>query len=158
MKQFRDTEYYVTEDGVVISKYLVGGANRSKKGKPSSNNERVVGRGTSAGYHTVRPRGCGGWYVHQMVMECYGPPKPDDIQNWVIDHIDENKLNNNITNLQWLTNGDNVSKSSYKQRHHSDELEQQIRDEYVPRVVTRKMLSVRYNIPLGTIKDILMRE
>ena len=156
MKQFRDTQYWVTPEGVVISRYLVGGDNRFKTGRPSSNNERVVGAGKSAGYHVVKPRGCDGWLVHQMVMDCHGPPKPDDVQDWTIDHIDDNKLNNNITNLQWLTRGDNVTKSS-RGPHRSKELEDEIRSEYVPRVVSQRMLSVRYNIPLGTIKDILRR-
>ena len=31
-----------------------------------------------------------------------------------VDHIDENKKNNNFTNLQWLTNGDNIRKSKSK--------------------------------------------
>lgn len=107
-KQFRDTLYYVTEEGVVISRYPVGGDNRFKKGKPSKNNERIVGKGESVGYKVVKPKSKSGWYVHAMVMECFGPPKPEG--DYVIDHIDEDKHNNHISNLQWLPRGENVRK------------------------------------------------
>ena len=106
--QFRDTQYYVTPQGIVYSHYLVGGDNRFKKGVPSSNNFRQVGRGRSGSYRVVKPRGSGGWYVHQMVMECYGPPCPAG--DYVIDHINEDKDDNRIENLQWLPRGENVSK------------------------------------------------
>ena len=43
--------------------------------------------------------------LHQLVMECWGQPKPNG--NYVIDHIDRNKLNNDISNLRWVTVADN---------------------------------------------------
>lgn len=45
--------------------------------------------------------------VHQLVMKFFGPPKPDD--NYIIDHIDRNKLNNNINNLRWVTIRENCN-------------------------------------------------
>ena len=106
--QFRETQYFVTPEGLVFSHYPVGGDNRFKKGKPSKNQRRQVGRGESVGYKVVKPKGQNGWYVHAMVMECYGPPKPEG--DYVVDHIDGNKHNNDISNLQWLTRGENVIK------------------------------------------------
>ena len=109
MKQFRDTNYYVSEDGIIVSRYLVGGDNRFKKGVESKNKERIVGKGKSNGYHVVKPKwNKSGFYVHQMVMECYGQPSPG--LGFVIDHIDGDKSNNHISNLQWLSIGDNVRK------------------------------------------------
>ena len=110
--QFRDTLYYVTPDGKVFSHYLVGGDNRFKKGRPSKNNHRQVGKGKCAGYHVVKPKSQSGWFIHAMVMECYGTPKPEG--DYVIDHINEDKTDNNITNLQWLTRGENVAKGNKK--------------------------------------------
>lgn len=43
--------------------------------------------------------------IHQLVMEAWGPPKP--FPEAVIDHIDRNKNNNNISNLRWCRVLDN---------------------------------------------------
>ncbi len=51
-------------------------------------------------------------FLHQWVMEYHGQSSPSFTSNtWVIDHIDENKTNNNIDNLQWLTLSQNSQKS-----------------------------------------------
>ena len=47
-------------------------------------------------------------FIHQLVMEAWGPPKPGD--EYEIDHIDSDPLNNNIQNLQWLTHKENMRK------------------------------------------------
>lgn len=43
--------------------------------------------------------------AHRLVMETYNPT--DNI-NLEVDHIDSNKLNNNLENLQWVTHSQNV--------------------------------------------------
>jgi hypothetical protein len=52
-------------------------------------------------------------YIHRLVAEAWCK-KPEGTQKWVVDHIDENTRNNNYTNLQWLTSGQNVAKSLSK--------------------------------------------
>ena len=47
--------------------------------------------------------------IHRLVWETYCGPVPEGM---TIDHIDANKLNNNISNLQLLTRGDNASKAN----------------------------------------------
>ena len=153
MKQFRDTFYYVCEDGTIWSFYQQGTPARSKQ---PGKNGRIVGRGKSNGYCVVKPRGQCGWLVHQMVMECYGPPKPEG--DYVIDHIDEDKLNNNINNLQWVKRGENVAKSqSITLRGRALTLEQarEIRSKFIPRVYTRKMLAAEFGVSEATIKVVL---
>ena len=143
MKQFRDTCYYVCEDGTVIS------FARTSKGS-------VVGTGKTAGYYCVKPKGSNGWLVHQMVMECYGPPKPEG--DYVIDHIDENKLNNNIDNLQWLGRSENVQKTLKTTRKTcvlTLEQADEIREKFVPWKYTRKMLAEEYGVSEGTVRDVL---
>lgn len=47
--------------------------------------------------------------IHQVVWDTFGDRAVPE--GYVIDHIDENKRNNHISNLQLLTRGENVSKS-----------------------------------------------
>jgi hypothetical protein len=50
-----------------------------------------------------------GWsrMLHQLVMECWGQPRPSE--KHIIDHIDRNKLNNDISNLRWVTYSENAN-------------------------------------------------
>lgn len=48
--------------------------------------------------------------VHQLVAICFLNHKPDGTQKTVVDHVDNNKLNNHINNLQLTTNRHNSSK------------------------------------------------
>lgn len=160
MKQFRDTQYYVFPDGRILSKYPVGGDNRYKKGKPSSNKERFIS--AKCAYRSVGTKGGEKYKIHQMVMECYGPPKPEGPAKpepgyYVIDHINEDPTDNRIENLQWLTNEENIAKGN-KSRKMTDELEDKIFDEYVPRKVTRKMLAEKYGCSEALIKAIISRK
>ena len=66
------------------------------------------------GYLRVNTRNNGvqkKYLVHRLVAEAFldNPYNKD-----TVDHIDGNKLNNNLTNLQWMTNGDNKRKSAAK--------------------------------------------
>lgn len=45
--------------------------------------------------------------LHQLVMECWGRKQPSP--EYVIDHIDRNKLNNDISNLRWVTPKENMN-------------------------------------------------
>jgi hypothetical protein len=149
LKQFRDTLYYVTPEGIVISRYPYGG----HKGN-SKNRERVVGRGKTMGYHCVNTRTNGRYLVHQMVMEVWGTPCP--AEGYVIDHIDEDKTNNNISNLQWLKRGENVCKTlSQTKPKLTKEQADEIRATYKPRKVTRKQLAEAYGVSEATIKDVI---
>ena len=51
--------------------------------------------------------------VHQLVAMAFLGHNPCGMEN-IIDHIDENKLNNNYNNLQIVSNRDNVIKSINK--------------------------------------------
>lgn len=49
-------------------------------------------------------------YVHRLLMEAFGPPRPLDIKGRaVVRHLDDNKDNNSLDNLAWGTQSDNQS-------------------------------------------------
>lgn len=47
--------------------------------------------------------------VHRLVAETFKPNKTN--QKLVVDHIDGNKLNNDESNLQWITSSANTTKA-----------------------------------------------
>ena len=47
------------------------------------------------------------YYVHRLELETFKPV--DNMENLDVNHIDENKENNNLFNLEWLTHKDNVN-------------------------------------------------
>ena len=58
-------------------------------------------RTDSSGYQFIENKKLGMLYIHKMVIECFGSPKPTDGQDYVIVHLDANKLNNHYKNLAW---------------------------------------------------------
>ena len=44
--------------------------------------------------------------VHRIVIEHFGPKKLNEYS--IVDHIDGNKINNNINNLEWVTIRENT--------------------------------------------------
>jgi hypothetical protein len=90
MKKYKDTPYYVTEDGRVL-----------RDGKELSTSL------TNRGYKTLRMSLNGvrkHLSIHRAVAELY-VPNPDNLPE--VDHFDTNKLNNHYTNLQWVTYKEN---------------------------------------------------
>jgi hypothetical protein len=94
MKQYKDTPYYITEDGKVFrnGKELTGFILK-KKGKPTYKVVSIFRKNK---------------YVHRLVGELY-IPNPDNLPQ--IDHKDSNKLNNHYTNLEWVTNKENMDRA-----------------------------------------------
>ena len=52
-------------------------------------------------------------YVHRLVAEAF-IEKPDGCN--VVDHIDYNRANNNVSNLQWCTQKENIHRSIINMR------------------------------------------
>ena len=63
----------------------------------------------SAGYLTVRITRRQ-MYVHRLVMHVFHGP-PQDGRAWQVNHLDGNKTNNQLENLQWVTPKQNVCHS-----------------------------------------------
>ena len=89
----KNNRYEVTRSGkvrVVDSKKIVGSI--------SSNGYCVVTDQTQKETQYYR--------IHRMVMETYNPI--EDSENFVVDHIDGNRQNNDISNLRWVTQRQNT--------------------------------------------------
>lgn len=77
------------------------------------NRETILKNGTSREYLNVTLQ-IGGrkktFSVHQLVAMAFLGHKPDGTQNLVIDHVNDNKLDNRLKNLQVVTSRFNVCK------------------------------------------------
>ena len=101
MKQFRDTQFYVTEHGDVFRRDARFRDNRIVPAKVRPMSQQPYLRVTD--YTGGRDKD---YFVHHMVMECYGVPCPGTHGRakgqFNIHHMDEDKTNNDITNLEWM--------------------------------------------------------
>lgn len=107
MKRFRDTDYYVSENGDVFRKW---------KHKITQNKPQMVRR-----YRDGKPikdkyigvyiyqKGKGTFFlIHRLVAEVY-LPNPDNLPE--VDHLDTNRFNNHYTNLEWVSNPENMKRA-----------------------------------------------
>ena len=133
-------EYYVSCDGRVKS--TKGGKERILKGAVIKN-----------GYHKVTLQQRLGQkceiqvYVHTLVALAFIglPPTPMGRTRGssVVDHKDENKLNNNADNLHWISVKDNICKKPYAKyqpavKTEDEILVQQCRAKHLTKLRTRR--------------------
>ncbi len=120
MRRYRDTNYWVTEDGELwfhrpYRLRKTGGYGRNGKWYnrqihiPEKWNKRKL-QISPSGYQHLQFREKNqneNFYIHRLVAELYVPGFFEGAQ---VDHIDCNKLNNHYNNLQWCTKAYNVAK------------------------------------------------
>tara|TARA_R110000868_G_C10561596_1_gene736940 strand:+ start:130 stop:648 length:519 start_codon:yes stop_codon:yes gene_type:complete len=118
MKEIKDFPgYFVTEDGKVCSAWKRRFTRRCCKSYLDYNNLRQLKPIlTHKGYYAVRFKKNGKQYtktIHRLVAETY-ISNPNNLPQ--VNHIDENKINNFISNLEWCTNHQNAihSKCRYE--------------------------------------------
>ena len=104
------TSYFITEDGKCYN---------SKTGKYLKGQENYKNHYFS--YVLTLPDGSKKRrYAHRLVAEAY-LPKPQDKNKNQINHIDRNKLNNYVDNLEWVTpkeNSEHAMKNQLKKLKH----------------------------------------
>ena len=90
--------------------YQVSNQGRVKSFKRYPNGKVLKATPNSRGYKQVRMYFNGESYyekVHVLVAQEFIGERPEDL---VIDHIDDNKLNNNVNNLRYVTQKENAQK------------------------------------------------
>lgn len=151
MKRYKDTEYFVTEDGKVFrnGKQLKTHKRDRESFRPSINGKQK----------TVQ--------VHRWIAETF-IPNPDNKPE--INHIDGNPLNNNVSNLEWVTHQENmlharrVLKSLIRENHNMSVLDTQkvewIRTNYISRHKEFSMyaLARKFNVSQMTIHKIIHKK
>jgi len=104
--------YSVTEDGVIYSHKKPGGKGKGKivdysykrQLKPQTNHKGYLNVILEQGSFNAK---C--MLIHRAVALAYIP----NSNNYdTINHIDENKTNNHVSNLEWMSNADNVAYSN----------------------------------------------
>jgi hypothetical protein len=92
MRQYLDTKYFIGSDGTVLN---------SKTGR------RLKDQDNGKGYRKITLTINGKQiqtYVHILVALTYLPLQKDKKQ---VNHKDGNKLNNDVSNLEWVSNSEN---------------------------------------------------
>lgn len=106
MKQFRDTNYYVTEDGRVFYK-----KERERKLQDVNGALQVMlSIDKMATFH----------YVAKLVAECY-IPNPNNFPHVL--HIDGDNFNNHVSNLRWGFRTSKSKKGIKRRRFTKEEIE-----------------------------------
>jgi hypothetical protein len=116
------------------------------------------------GYRTIR--------VHRIVAEAWIPNPESKPQ---IDHINFDKADNRVANLQWVTPKENTARSYAAGRIKkpvctnfvkgsrigtsklNEDQVREIRAKFKPRIYTREMLAKEYGVAASTIKDAILR-
>ena len=118
-----DSDYLIYNDGRVFSKKT----NRFLTGKIDSVGYRVYGLAITDELTVSRKKKSKMLYAHRLVAE-YFIPNPNNYQ--YVHHKDENKLNNCVSNLEWVSPKQNMQyhlhnnkiKKRKKTRYHIDNL------------------------------------
>jgi hypothetical protein len=98
MQRFRDTDYFVSEDGSIF-----------KGEKRIAQSKMTRGYLSVSLYYQGNSRGKT-FYVHRVIAETF-IPNPNNLP--LVNHIDGDKHNNNVSNLEWCDYKHNSQHSVY---------------------------------------------
>lgn len=75
------------------------------------------------------------WYVHRLVAVHFIPN--DNPLRKEVDHIDRNTLNNNVSNLRWVTHSENQRNENTLKKFRESHLGKSIPSRYIPIVAIK---------------------
>lgn len=83
----------------------------SNRGRVKNIDGKVLkAKTTQKGYLAVRVKAKKAVFIHRLVMETWRPiPNPEEM---TVDHLDHNKRNNDIRNLEWVTEKENHKRAA----------------------------------------------
>jgi hypothetical protein len=107
MKRFRDTNYYVSEDGKVFRKWGDKMKQKTPQMVRTYKDGKVIKNKYEGMYLYQKSKGTF-YLIHRLVGELY-VDNPDNLPQ--VDHIDNNRFNNHYTNLEWVSNEENMKRA-----------------------------------------------
>lgn len=103
-------------------------------------------------------------YVHRLVAQKY-IPNPENKST--VNHIDGDRTNNRVENLEWATPAENLQharenglwgENIKKKRKLTLEQVQEIKEKYVPKKYTYRKLADEYRVDYRTIWDVINKK
>lgn len=105
---------------------------------------------------------CKNWAVHRLVLEAFSGPPP---LGYTGSHLNGNKVDNRIENLQWMTLKDNIALKIVHGTHQVGEthgrhrltwqIVTNLRNERIASGMSEKALGIKYGIPASNVNQIL---
>lgn len=90
--------------------------------------------------------------IHRLVAMAFIPI--ENPNKMTVNHKDFNTLNNDLSNLEWMTIGDNIRYSQKNKTYVTDDVDSLIY-EYNNSSLTLLEFSSKYNVPFNTMYDVL---
>lgn len=148
-------KYDITSDGDIISlNYNNTGKQQKLKYRLNKKGRPYINLCINGKYKSYE--------IHRLVAEAFIPKIEGKEQ---VNHIDGNKQNNSIKNLEWVTRDENMQHASINgllptefrnaKCKLSNKQVEEIRKKYKPFIYTNKMLSEEYGVSITHIKSII---
>lgn len=100
----------IMDDGKIYSDYKI-----NKKGEIINRNNMLMNYNVNNGYHVLELKADDNTHKTLKVNRLVALTFLENLNNYeIVNHIDENKLNNNVENLQWCNHKQNISHSQGK--------------------------------------------